>query len=346
MSFPKTSKQWYFPKLAGYANLTSGEVDVAPPKPYEVLVKIHATSLQYRDLMISSGSYPTPGKPNVVPLSDAAGEIVAVGEAVSDWKVGDRVCANFWLDHVWGKFEPRYMEKALGAAVDGVLTEYRTFPEHSLVKIPEHLSYEEASTLPCAGLTAYAALLDHTPLKGGETVLVQGTGGVSIFALQFAVASGATVIATSSSDSKLEIAAQLGAKHLVNYKKTLNWEEEVLKATGGRGVDHVIEVGGEGTLMKSVKSLAYGGCIHLIGVVAGEGEIKGFPRSLMFKNACMHGVVVGSRAQFENMNRLMSENTIKPIVDKVFPFEEAQKAYEYLDSQKHVGKVVIKVSKD
>ncbi|KZS99981.1 NAD(P)-binding protein [Laetiporus sulphureus 93-53] len=215
------------------------------------------------------------------------------------------------------------------------------FPFQSLVRIPPHLSYEEA----CAAVTAYNALMGSIPMKGGDTVLVQGIGGVSIFGLQFAVALGATVIATSSSDQKLEIAVNLGAHHLINYKKMPDWDKEVMKITNGRGVDHILEVGGAGTLVKSTNSVRYGGTINLIGTLAGAGDVISVPRGLHSRAAFLRGILIGSHTQFEAMNRLISANGIKPIVDKVFSFEDAIAAYEHLESQKHVGKVVIRVSK-
>jgi NADPH:quinone reductase-like Zn-dependent oxidoreductase len=318
-------------------------------QPGQVLVKIHAVSLNYRDLMISRNEYGPPLPSNVLPVSDAAGEIIALGAGVSNWRLGQRVCPNFCLDHLDGDPTAEILTTNQGAHnTPGVLAEYKIFPAHSLVEIPEHLSYEEAATLPCAALTAYNALLGLKPLKGGEYVLVLGTGGVSIFALQIAVASGAVVIVTSSSDEKLEIASKLGARHLVNYNKTPNWEEEVLSITGGRGVDHIIEVGGVGTLDRSLKSIKIGGIINIIGQVAQNTEFKhpGLQRAITFKAAILRGILIGSVAQFKNMNRLFSAHKTKPVVDKVFPFEQAPEAYAYLDSQKHVGKVVIKVSQD
>jgi len=317
---------------------------VPSPRSSEVLVRVHAVSLQYRDLLVAKGKYPVAVKENPVPCSDMAGEILAIGDAVKGWAPGDRVCANFALDHVFGNTNSDIKNSALGAPIDGVLTEYKILPAHSLVRIPEHLSYEEASTLPCAAVTAYNALMGPIPLKGGDTVLVQGTGGVSIFALQLAVASGATVIATSSSDRKLQIAKELGARHLINYKTTPDWDQEVLKLTDGRGVDHVVEVGGPGTLTKSLNALCHGGCVHIIGFVAGGGDISSAPLQLIGKAAVMRGILIGSRTQFEDMNRLITAVGLRPVVDKVFSFEEVRAAYEHLESQQHVGKVVIKVA--
>ncbi|GJJ07097.1 putative secondary metabolism biosyntheticenzyme [Clathrus columnatus] len=343
-----TTKQYKVRKGAGFDGLTITQTEVPEPGPGEVLVIVHAVSLQYRDLIIAEGTYPLPCKDELVPCSDAACEIVKVGPHVSKWKVGDRVCANFELDRLTGESTPESIATSLGGAVDGVLTQYRIFPVYSLVAIPEHLSYEEASTLPCAALTAYNALMGPEKLKGGDVVLVQGTGGVSIFALQFAVASGAAVIATSSSNEKLQIAKKLGAKHTINYRENPNWDEEVLKITDGRGVDHVIEVGGPNTMRRSLNSIRSGGWVHSIGFVsAAEGEDLGnIPLLLLGKNGYLRGVLIGAVTQFEDMNRLIAVSGLRPVVDKVFPFAQAREAYDYLKSQKHVGKVVIKVPTD
>ncbi|KAF9265743.1 NAD(P)-binding protein [Marasmius fiardii PR-910] len=346
MSIPKTTRQYYYTELGSYENLKSREVPLQPPKSFEVLVRTRAVSLQYRDLMIANKTYPAQFPPELVPCSDMAGEIVFVGEDVKGWKKGDKVCLNFAADHIHGDVTPEIQNTGHGGQVHGVLTQYKVVRPHSLVRIPDHLSFEEASTLPCAALTAYNALWGPVPLKSGDTILVQGTGGVSIFALQFATASGANVIATSSSDEKLKIAQKLGAKHLINYKKTPDWDKEVHRITNGRGVDHIVEVGGAGTLEKSMNSIRFGGWIHAIGFVAGAGN--GQDRVIaqaVFKALSIRGIQIGSVAQFEAMNRMISSNpdTTRPVVDKVFPFEEAVKAYVYLESQAHVGKVVIKV---
>uniref|UniRef100_A0A8H7XWP5 Enoyl reductase (ER) domain-containing protein n=1 Tax=Psilocybe cubensis TaxID=181762 RepID=A0A8H7XWP5_PSICU len=336
MAIPTTTVQYSFPQMGSYENLVKSEAPTSKIKANDVLVKIHATSLQYRDLMVSKGIYGTGLPANLVPLSDCAGEVLAVGEDVTGWKKGDRVCPNFSTDHIHGRTTPAIMATSLGGQAHGVLTQYRVFPAHSLVAIPAHLSYEEAATLPCAALTAYNALHGPVPIKAGDFVLALGTGGVSIFALQFAVAAGATVIATSSSDEKLKIAAKYGAKHLINYNTTPNWDEEVLKI-----------VGGQGTLAKSIKSAKTGsGYIHIIGhVSSSEGDPSViFP--LIRGAVTLRGILIGSVAQFNDMNRLILANpdTTRPVIDKVFTFDEAIAAYAYLESQKHVGKIVIKVA--
>ncbi|KAJ7729955.1 alcohol dehydrogenase superfamily protein [Mycena metata] len=342
MSLPTTTRQWYYSQLGSFDNLVIQEVPVGSPKANEVLVKIHAVSLQFRDLMIASGAYPGSMPPNLVPCSDGAGEIIAVGSDVAEWKAGDRVCANFSIDKVHND-APNNL--ALGGAVHGMLTQYRTLPANSLVRIPEHFSYEEGATLPCAGLTAYNALLSgYEPVKAGDTVLVQGTGGVSIFALQFAVASGATVIVISSNDEKLKVATKLGAKHIINYKTTPNWAEEAQKLTNGRGVDRVIEVAG--TLEPSFAAIRRGGSIDIIGAVGTNYSTPfNIIRPSITKQVNIRGIYTGSVVQFNNMNRLIAANaeTTRPVIDKVFAFEEAKAAFAHLKSQAHVGKVVIKV---
>ncbi|KAI3608064.1 hypothetical protein WG66_005175 [Moniliophthora roreri] len=346
MALPKTTREYYLAEIGTYENLKLREVPLTPPKSFEVLVKIHAVSLQYRDLVISKGQYRVLPPPELVPCSDMAGEVIAIGEDVKEWKKGDRVCANFAADHIHGDLTAEIQRTGHGGQIHGVLTQYKVFRPHSLVRIPDHLSFEEASTLPCAALTAYNALWGPVPLKSGDTVLVLGTGGVSIFALQFAVASGATAIATSSSDEKLKIAQKLGAKHVINYKNHPDWDKKVLEVTNGRGVDHVIEVGGPGTLDKSMSAVRYHGWIHTIGFVSGHGSgQENVIRQSIAKAFSIRGIQIGSVAQFEDMNRMIRANpdTTRPVIDKVFPFDEAIKAYAYLESQAHVGKLVIKV---
>lgn len=343
MSLPQSGREWRS-SGRGYKNFKLVESPIESPDPTEVLVKVHAVSLQYRDLMVSTGQY-RGSKPNVIPGSDMAGEIVSVGQDVKGWKVGDRVCSNFSLDHLHGDTTPETWATSLGGPVDGVLREYMKVPAVSLVRLPEHLSYEEGSTLPCAAVTAYNALLGPKPLKGGDTVLILGTGGISIFGLQIAVASGAEVIVTSSSDEKLKIAKQLGAHHTINYNTNPNWDGKVLEITGGRGVDHTIEVGGPGTIPKSGNATRMAGHIHVIGHVA-QGDSQVPILNIILKAMNYHGVLVGSVASFNAMNRLFTTRNIKPVIDKVFPFEQTVDAYAHLESQKHVGKVVIKVSKD
>ncbi|KAG7445440.1 alcohol dehydrogenase superfamily protein [Guyanagaster necrorhizus] len=345
---PTATRSYYFPTRGSYKNLALQTTPIPALRSTSVLVKVRAVSLQYRDLLVASNRYGISGiKENLVPCSDMAGEVVATGSDVTRWKVGDRVCANFTTDHLDGDITAEIFDTSLGAALHGVLTEYRDFPDYCLVRIPEHLSYEEASTLPCAALTAYNALLGPKPVKAGDTVLVLGTGGVSISGLQFAIASGATVIATSSSDAKLAIAKKLGAAHTINYNTTPDWDKEVVRLTEGRGVDHILEVGGPGTLEKSIAAVRYAGYIHIIGFVAkNPAPLTNIIGSCIGKAIILRGILIGSVAQFESMNRLICARPelTRPVIDKVFKFDEAIDAYAYLESQKHVGKVVIRVA--
>ncbi|RPD77238.1 NAD(P)-binding protein [Lentinus tigrinus ALCF2SS1-7] len=352
MMIPQTTREYRLPKVDGFHNLTLVEAPIPKLKSNQVLVKVHAVSLQYRDLIVAKGEFPFMQKKNPVPGSDMAGEIIALGEDVTGWKLGERVSSNFATDHLFGDITEETKATSLGGAIDGVLTEYKVLPAHALVRVPEHLSYEEAATLPCAALTGYSTLTGTNSLKGGDTVLVQGTGGVSIFALQLAVASGALVIVISSSDKKLEVAKKLGAHHVLNYKTVPEWDAEVLKLTKGRGVDHVIEVGGPHTLLKSVNCVRYGGTIHIIGFIAGQYsqeaqvDLSRLPLLILGKAVQMRSNLIGSRTKFEEMNRLISAVKLRPVIDKVFDFENLREAYEYQAQQQHVGKIVIKVSKD
>lgn len=326
----------------GIDRLKIVEREKPEPKPDEVLVRFHAASLNYRDLMMVEGSYNPNLKRPLVPFSDGAGEVVETGENVSKFKPGDRVMPIFmqgWLD---GGIDYAKARTALGGDLDGVLREFGTFHENGLVCIPDHLSFEEASTLPCAGLTAFNALYESGGLKPDDTLLLQGTGGVSIFALQLASVFGNRIIITSSSDEKLEKAEKLGATDLINYKKTENWDEKVLELTGREGVTHVIEVGGAGTLAKSMKSVKMGGHIAVIGVLAGEGEFSHVP--IFMKAIRMHGIYVGSRQMFEALNQMLCQHPhLKPAIDKTFEFEEAPEALEYMKSGEHFGKIVVKI---
>jgi NADPH:quinone reductase-like Zn-dependent oxidoreductase len=324
----------------GIENLSLVERDEPTPAYGQVLVKIHAASLNYRDLMMVQGRYNPKAKLPAVPFSDGAGEVVAVGENVTRWQVGDRVCPIFTQGWIEGEPDLTKNRTTLGGGdLDGVLREYAAFNEESLVRIPDHLSYEEAATLPCAAVTAWNALFESGKVKAGETVLTQGTGGVSIFAVQFAKAAGATVISTSSSDEKLQKVRELGASETINYKTSPDWEKEVLRLTGKRGVDHVIEVGGSGTLAKSAASVRVNGHVALIGVLT-QGEFD--PRIVLMKSIKLQGIFVGSRKMFEEMNRAIEANQIKPVIDRTFAFEETREALKYMESGAHFGKIVVK----
>ncbi|MVF23707.1 NAD(P)-dependent alcohol dehydrogenase [Methylocaldum sp. BRCS4] len=334
-------RTYRFPKLRDVDDLTMTEEPPAKPGPRQVVVRLCAASLNYRDHLIMSGRYRGRIAPNLIPLSDGAGEVVEVGTEVTRCKVGDRVAGLFFQTWLGGELVPSDHARALGGPVDGVLTEYKLFDENGLVHLPEHLSFEEGATLPCAALTAWNALFTQRPLRAGETVLTLGTGGVSSFAVQFAHAAGARVIVTSSGDEKLEKARMFGASDLINYRTHPDWESEVLKLTEGRGVDHVVEVGGAGTLQRSIAAVRLGGAVHLIGVLTG-GQID--PTPILFKSATVRGVYVGSREMFEAMNRLIAFHRIRPVIDKVFPFEAAKEAYRHLEGASHVGKIVIAIA--
>ena len=334
-------KVYEYPQL-GLKHLVLRERSMLTPGPQEVLVRIHAVSINFRDLLFARGLYnPRPQLP-AVPCSDAAGEVAAVGGAVTRWKVGDRVCPLFMPGWLEGSVSPAKTATALGGgSADGVLREYASFEQEALVSIPEHLSFEEAATLPCAGVTAWHALVSAGGIKAGDTVLILGTGGVSIFALQIAKLHGARVIATSSSDEKLARARELGADEVINYKAHPDWDREVLRLTGGLGVDHIVEVGGAGTLNRSVNAARMGGSVAVIGVLAqGEGLN---PLKVLMKSLRLHGIYVGSRQMFEELNSALTATGLRPVIDRTFVFEDARAALEYMETGSHFGKIVIRV---
>ncbi len=332
-------RAYQLPQATGIAALAKADLPQPKPAHRQVLVKVAACSLNFRDLAIALGRYRMPVKPNLVPLSDGAGEVVEIGPGVRRVKVGDRVAGNFFQRWPGGHAGADTQASALGGSVDGMLAEYVVLEEDGVVKLPSHLSYQEGACLPCAGVTAWNALVEHGRLIAGETVLVQGTGGVSIFALQFARLFGAQVIATSSSDAKLERAKKLGAAHGVNYKTTPDWDKAAVELTGGIGVDQVVEVGGAGTIAKSLGAIRSGGRISMIGVLSGAADLN--PMLILGKRASIQGISVGSTQMFEAMNRAISVATMKPIIDKVFAFDEAPAAFQHLQSARHFGKIVI-----
>lgn len=310
-------------------------------RPGEILVRVRAASLNYRDLMIARGVYRSGARPNVIPLSDGAGDVVTIGRGVTRFKVGDRVAGAFFPGWLGGAPSAEAISRALGGSVDGMLAETVVLHETGAIGIPEHMSFEEGATLPCAGLTAWNAVAEMATVRAGETVLLLGTGGVSLFALQFAKLHGACAILTSSSNDKLALAKTLGADQTINYRETPEWHKKVAELTGGRGVDLVVEVGGAATLERSIRSTRVGGAIALIGVVGGTGQID--PRLLMSRAARLQGIFVGSLEMFAAMNAALTQAKLRPVIDRVFPFQEAREAYAYLDSGRHIGKVVIAV---
>lgn len=313
------------------------------PQPTQILVRIQAASLNYRDLLVARGHYMGGAvAANTVPLSDGVGEIVAMGAAVTRFRIGERVAGTFFRGWNDGK-PPCGALTALGAPpADGVLADFAVFDQQDAVAVPAHLSAAGAATLPCAAVTAWRSLIDIGRIAPGETVLVLGTGGVSVFALQFARLAGARVLVTSSSDAKLARAQALGADGCINYRTTPEWDAEVLKLTGGRGVDHVLDVGGAGTLARSIGSVAVGGRVAMIGVLTGVGA-TGSPYGLLGKQASLHGVYVGSRGHFDSMNAAIAAHRLEPVIDCEFSFDDAPAAYRHLESGAHFGKVVIRL---
>jgi len=336
-------KLYEFRETKGIDSMMPVERDVPKPGPGEVLIRVHAVSLNYRDLLIAQGKYLRGLKLPLIPLSDGAGEVAEIGSGVTRVKTGDRVAGIFMQNWLSGEVSPYVPRTALGGTVDGMLSEYVVLHQDGIVQIPSHLSYEEAATLPCAAVTAWNALTTST-LKPGITVLVQGTGGVSIFGLQLAKLSGARVLVTSSSEEKLQKAATLGtaAVDLINYRTVPDWDQKVLERTNGIGVDHVIEVGGPGTLGRSMTAVRVGGRISVIGLLTGaDGTVN--PMPILGKQIQVQGIFVGSRDMFEAMNRAITLHQLHPVIDKVFGFDEAHLALKYLESGAHFGKVVIRV---
>ena len=324
----------------GVDNLRLVDRPMPEPRRQEIVVRIKATALNYRDVEIVRGSYHTAFQLPLVPLSDGVGEVVAIGEDVTRFNVGDRVCSTFWQRWVGGSFDMAEPSYQLGGPIDGLLSEHARLDEQAAVLAPGNLDDMEAATLPCAAVTAWHALVTEGALKPGDTVLVLGTGGVSLFALQFAVSAGAHVIVTSSSDSKLERAKALGAREGVNYQRNPDWSDEVLKLTAGRGVDHVIEVGGPQSFAHSLKSACRGGQINVIGYLGGTaGAIN--PLDIFRRQVRVRGIPVGSRASFEAMNRAIVANNIRPAIDRVFPWLQAADALRHLHGGSHFGKVVL-----
>jgi NADPH:quinone reductase-like Zn-dependent oxidoreductase len=326
----------------GIDHLTIAERETPAPRHGEALVRIRAVSLNYRDLMVVKGLYNPRIPLPFIPFSDGAGEVIAVGEGVSRVKVGDRVAGIFMQDWLAGELTDATQKSALGGGGQGMLAEDIVLGEDGLVHIPEHLSYEEASTLPCAAVTAWHAVIE-SGLRPGDRVLLLGTGGVSLFSLQFARIAGAEVFITSSSDEKLDKARQLGAVHGINYTTEPGWGRRVRDMTGGTGVDVVVEVGGAGTLPQSITAVRTGGRISLIGILTGTaGEINPLP--LVMKKVRLQGIFVGSREMFESMNRTITLHHLRPVIDRVFPFDGVRDALRHMESGSHFGKICVSLS--
>ncbi len=333
-------RAWKVSDAFGIDRLHLEEEPDPPLRPGEVRVRVDAVSLNYRDLlMVDRGVGPRGVQLPLRPCSDAAGEVIETASDVSRVQVGDRVATTFFR---WWLHGDAPQPRAYGSVVEGALADQIVLHEDSLVHVPDHLSAEEASTLPCAGVTAWHALVTKGKVRPGETVLIQGTGGVAMFALQFALMAGARAIVTSKSDEKLERVRALGAWETINYVATPDWAERAVELTGGVGVDHVIELGGLGTMEQSFRAARPGGRVSLIGVLTGF-ESKVDPHVAMLKGLCLQGIMVGSRAMFEDMNRAIAVNRMRPVIDRVFPFAQAPEALRYLREAQHVGKIVISV---
>ncbi|KAF5334566.1 hypothetical protein D9758_015784 [Tetrapyrgos nigripes] len=378
MAVPKTMQRYILTSMdESFQGLTLQEnVPVPAPAPGQVLVKVHALTLNARDVQIATNTYPNPAQPkkDVIPVSDASLSVIAIGPPLPDgepikWKIGDRVLPNFTPGFHAGKINHKVVSApTYGGGRDGFLCEYQVVAAEDLVSIPSYLTDEEACTLPIAALTAYNCLYGYEPLlKAGDTVLLLGTGGCSIAGLQMALAAGCTTICTSSSDSKLARCKELGAHHLINYRATPEWEKEVRKITGGRGVDHVIEIGGKDSefivptpastvsyigsaLPKSIASCKMGGVVSIIGYLSDYNDKRSdsqgdydVAKSILFAGCTVRGVFVGSREQFEDMNRLYEVKKIRPPIDKVYSFEQAKEAFHYVAKGSHFNKVVIKM---
>jgi NADPH:quinone reductase-like Zn-dependent oxidoreductase len=335
-------KAYHLTNLSGNGALAMTDADTPEPGPGEVRVRIEAASVNYRDLLVlaRAGQGGLEGR---VPLSDGAGVVDAVGLNVKKWQAGDKVAASFFRDWIKGPFRTAYMPSALGGSTtDGVLAEYIVLPEEALVRIPAHLSAEEAAALPCAAVTAWHGLVTRGGMKAGDTLLVQGTGGVALFGLQFAVALGARVILLSSSDEKLEKARALGASILINYRKTPDWDAAVMDATDGDGASHILELGGPATYDRSIRAVAASGKIVQIGVLSGFAPTPNLAR-LQSENADIIGVTVGSVEHFEAMNGFLTKHALRPMIDRTFAFGEAPAALDFVRSGQHFGKVVIRI---
>lgn len=328
----------------GISNLRIADIPTPVPAPHEVLIKTHAASLNYRDLMFARGDYINLKDAPLIPLGDGAGEVIAVGARVTRFKPGDRVIHSYFPGWIDGAPDPVKTAHSFGTHINGVLAESFVTHEDAVVRIPSYLSYAEAATLSCAGTTAWNSLFIDGGLKPGATVLLQGTGGVSIVALQLAKAAGLRTIITSSSDEKLERARALGADATINYRKHPEWQDEARRLTDGRGVDLTVEVGGAGTLLRSLAATRMGGTVSIIGGLAGFGGTPIEPVALLRNYIRLSGFMVGSRVMLEDLARFMETAQIRPVIDREFAFTEAPLAYEHLKAGRHFGKIVIRVA--
>ncbi|KAI2891728.1 hypothetical protein CBS76997_9379 [Aspergillus niger] len=318
------------------------EEPLPSPGQHEVLIRVHAVSLNYRDAVLLRGDFPVNSKEEVIPVSDGAGEVIAVGPGVKRVKPNVRVAVGCFTTWIGGPFIPEYFRTSAGFSIDGMLAEYVLFHENALVHIPDYMSYAEAASLPCAAVTAWTALNKIEPLQPGQTVLIQGTGGVSLFALQIAKIYGARVLAITSSDTKAARLKALGADAVVNYNTSPDWDREILTLTDGKGVDRTLDIAGEKTIQKAAACTKIGGVIILIGFASGLGG--GIPPiDIMARTLTLTGSIIGSRLDFETMLAAMVRHEMRPVIDQVYPFAEYKEAYQRLESGQQVGKVVIEI---
>jgi len=334
---------YYAGKGKGGESLQLTTAPIPGPAKGEILIQVKAAAFNFREVMIiNKGTYSLPVKETFVPLADGVGEVVAVGEGVNTYKIKDRVAAVVFPEWRDGSFSIDFAAQ-LGGSLDGMLTEYKLLPEYAAVLIPDHLSWEEAAAFPCAGVTAWHALTGGRPLLAGETVLTMGTGSVSLLALQFAKLFGANVIATTSTLAKSNFLKTLGADEVINYVDNPDWSVAVKALTGGHGADHIIEVGGAGTITQSLKALHLNGAINLVGWLAAEKpllDINHFAATV----GSMRRIAVGNRRHHQEMNRAVKAGKLKPVIDSVYPFDKARKAFDYFAAGKYLGKVVISMS--
>ncbi|MED4750534.1 NAD(P)-dependent alcohol dehydrogenase [Brevibacillus choshinensis] len=325
----------------GLDHLKLTERPLPTPGRGEVLIKMKAVALNSRDLGVIDGFYHPDLQEPLIPVSDGVGEVIALGEQTSRFQIGERVSGIFTQSWISGKPTKANWSSSLGSPLNGLLAEYVVLPEEGLVRVPAHLTDVEAATLPCAGVTAWHAIVEEGKVMPGDTVVVQGTGGVSLFALQFAKLAGATVIVTSSRDEKLERAKAMGADHGINYKQTPEWEQVVMDLTNGEGADHIVDLGGASTLNRSLSALRVGGQISIIGGLSGF-QIEGLALiPAIIRKARLQAINVGSREMFESMNGAIAKHVLRPTVDKVFTFEQSIEAFQYFASASYFGKICI-----
>ena len=338
-----TNRVYRYDSFDGLDHLRVHDEPMPAPQRGELLLRVHAVSLNFRDIAVIQGTYPAPSEPGHIPTSDGAAEVIEVGEGVTDYKPGDRVIGVFHQRWFGGPMPQDLLDEGYGTSRDGWLAQHKVIAQESVVKLPDALTYEQGATLPCAATTAWAALSAPTPIRAGHTVLTQGTGGVSLFAVQLAVAAGARVIATTSGDAKAERLRAMGADEVINYKEVEKWGERAKDLTGGRGVDRVVDVGGPSTIGQSLKAVAGGGEVILVGFLGkADPNIDFF--ALFGSGAAVRPIFVGDRAALQSVVRAIEAAKIEPVIDRTFSFDQAPAAFAHMIDAKHVGKIVITVA--